>query len=459
MSNPRLRDPLRRPDFRRLALSYAVNELGDWLGIVALSVLVFDQTDSALATALLFVGTGFLPALLTPVVVARLERPPPRFVLPAIYAGEAAAFGALALLAGHFSLAAVVVVATIDGALALTARSLTRAVSATMLEPRGELRAGNAILNVAFTGGAAVGPAVAGVVVAAFGAQTALLLDAISFYAIAWILLGARRLPHAEPEPGQLREQVRAGLGYIRGNLTLRRLLGAQTLALVFFSAVIPIEVIYAKETLGAGDTGYGLMLGSWGGGMVLGSIVFATLRRAPLPLLLFFSTLAIGAGYLGMAAAGTLALACVAAAVGGVGNGVQWVAVISSVQELTTQSMQARVIGVLESLGAATPGLGYLLGGLIATGFDPRATFLVAGIGVVSIALVAAPLLGRKWPESSEEPALDERPHGLDAGLEIMVELIPQGRSTRHGGEPPTQSSTGRGRGNPVQPEAEVRR
>ena len=90
MSNPRLRDPLRRPAFRRLALSYAVNEMGDWLGVVALSVLVFELTGSALATALLFIGTGFLPALMTPFFVARLERPPPRFVLPAIYAAEAA---------------------------------------------------------------------------------------------------------------------------------------------------------------------------------------------------------------------------------------------------------------------------------------------------------------------------------------------------------------------------------
>ena len=81
-------DPLRRPAFRRLAISYAVNELGDWLGIVALSVLVFDLTGSALATAALFLGTRFLPALLAPLLVARAERPPPRFVLPAIYAAR-----------------------------------------------------------------------------------------------------------------------------------------------------------------------------------------------------------------------------------------------------------------------------------------------------------------------------------------------------------------------------------
>jgi MFS family permease len=300
MGSPGLLAPLRRRPFRRLAISYAVNEMGDWLGIVALSVLVFEQTGSALATALLFIGTGFLPALLTPLAVARLEHPPPRFVLPTIYAGEAAAFGALALLAGHFSLTGVVIAATIDGALALTARTLTRAVSAAMLEPEGELRAGNAVLNVAFTGGAALGPAIAGAVVAAMGVQSALLLDAISFYAIACILLTAKPMPHVEPEPGRLREQVRAGLSYVRGHVTLRRLLVAQSVALIFFSAVIPIEVVYAKETLGAGDTGYGVMLGSWGAGMVLGSVVFATLRRASLPMLLFFSTIAIGAGYLG---------------------------------------------------------------------------------------------------------------------------------------------------------------
>ena len=43
MPEPGLRDPLRRPLFRRLAVSYAVNELGDWMGIVALSVLVFER--------------------------------------------------------------------------------------------------------------------------------------------------------------------------------------------------------------------------------------------------------------------------------------------------------------------------------------------------------------------------------------------------------------------------------
>src|SRR3954463_8780410 len=216
MPEPQLTAPLRRPLFRRLAASYSINELGDWMGIIALSVLVFDQTGSALATAALFLGTRFLPALFAPVLVAQAERPPPRFALPIIYCCEAAAFGGLALLAGSFSLAPVVALAAIDGALALAGRALTRAVVATALEPTGELRAGNALLNIAFTGGAAIGPGIAGLVVAGFGVQTALLLGAASFYAIAWILFRAGPLPQAEPDPSPVRERVRAGVAYIR---------------------------------------------------------------------------------------------------------------------------------------------------------------------------------------------------------------------------------------------------
>ncbi|HEU4393060.1 MAG TPA: MFS transporter [Solirubrobacterales bacterium] len=439
MSKPTLIDPLRRRGFRRLALSYAVNELGDWMGIVALSVLVYDRTGSALATAVLFLGTGFVPAVLAPLLVARVERPPPRFVLPVLYAGEAAAFAGLALFASHFSLAAVFVLATLDGAIALAARALTRAVVAAMLEPAGELRSGNAILNVAFTGGAAVGPAIAGLVVAGFGVEAALLLDAVSFYAIAWILFAAGPLPQAVPDPGNMLERLRAGFAYISRHLRLRHLMLAQGAAFVFFAAVIPVEVIYAKETLGVGDSGYGLLLASWGTGMVLGSFVFAALRGASLPYLLFLSTATIGLGYIGMAVAPVLAVACLASIVGGVGNGVQWVAVVSAVQELTSENMQARVMSVLESIGAAMLGVGYLAGGLIAATVDPRATFFFAGLGVLAIVAVFAPILGTKWSDR----VVMSNPSWLDGQDDVVLELLPGSIAGTIGGSRSVQSDS----------------
>jgi MFS family permease len=390
--------PLRRPAFRRLAASFTLNELGDWLGIVALAVLVFDQTDSAFATTGLFLGTRFLPALLSPALVTRVERTPPRFALTAIYCCEAAAFATLALLVDNFSLALVIAVATLDGTLALAGRSLTRAVTSVMLEPTGELRSGNAILNIGFTAGAAVGPALGGLIVAGLGLQTALLLDALSFLLIA-VLMAAGPLPYAEPEEGRWRDRIRAGLAYVRTRVPLRRLLLAQGAAFVFFAAVIPIEVIYAKETLGSGDSGYGALLASWGVGMVFGSLIFARLRRSGFPLLLVGSTLAVGAAYLGLAAAPTLVVACAVSVLGGAGNGVQWVSMVSAIQEMTRSSMQARVMSVLESIGAAMPGLGFVVGGLVTTGHSPRTAFLVAGTGILLVLLFAArSLAGTPW-------------------------------------------------------------
>jgi MFS family permease len=229
-------------------------------------------------------------------------------------------------------------------------------------------------------------------------------------------------MPLAEAEDGRMRDRVRAGLAYIREKALLRWLLIAQGAAFVFFAAVIPIEVVYAKETLGVGDAGYGLMLASWGVGMVLGSLLFAAVRSASLALLLFLSTLAIGAGYVGLALAPTLALACAASVVGGAGNGVQWVSAISAVQELTVERMQARVMSVLESIGAAMPGVGFALGGLIAAVASPRLTFLVAGLGVFAIVAIMAPILGSKWPERLVPPGSTE----LDSGNDVVLELIP---------------------------------
>jgi MFS family permease len=416
--------PLRRPLFRRLAATYAINEMGDWMGIIALSVLVYEATNSPLATAALFVGTRFLPAFLAPLLVTRIERPPPRFVLPLIYCGETAAFGALALIAPHFSLAAVIVLATIDGTLALAGRALTRSVVASLLGPADELRAGNAVLNVSFTAGAALGPGLAGLVVAGLGLQAALFLNAASFYLVAWILFTAGSMPRAEPEEGGTADRVRAGIRYLRDNLVLRRLLIAQGAAFVFFSAVIPIEVIYARQTLGTSDTGYGVMLASWGVGMVLGSLVFARARRAPLILLLGLSTLAVGIGYLGLAAAPSLIVACIASVVGGTGNGVQWVSVISAVQELTESGMQARVMAVLESIGAAMPGIGFAVGGLIAAIATPRTTFLVAGLGVLAIVgLVGATLGGSRGRRLTKAPGFP-----LDETNDVVLELLPGG-------------------------------
>jgi hypothetical protein len=88
-----------------LATSYAVNELGDNLGVVALALLVLEGTDSALATTGLFLCSRFVPAFVAPALTARLDRLLVSRSLPFLYVLEAIAFAGLAVIAStRFSL-------------------------------------------------------------------------------------------------------------------------------------------------------------------------------------------------------------------------------------------------------------------------------------------------------------------------------------------------------------------
>jgi MFS family permease len=406
--------PLRLRGFPQLASAYTVNELGNWVGEIALAILVYDQTGSPLATAGLFLGMQFAPSLIAQGIIARLEVIGTRSVLPALYVGEAAVFVALAATVDNFSLALVIALAALDGTLAIAARTFTRASAAAVLSPSDQVREGNAIINVGFTAAGAAGPAIAGVVVAALGVQTALLIDAGSFVAVAVVLGATRSLPQVRGEPQPWRIRLREGFAYVRGMPVLFWLLAMQAAAFVFFTLVLPIEIVYAKETLGAGNSGYGALLSAWGVGMVVGSLLFvAVARRASLRAQLFYSTALIGIAYLVMAAAGTLVVACAAACVGGIGNGMQWVTLMSAVQELTEDRFQSRVVGLLESIGRVMPGVGFILGGVIAHLLDPRASFVVAGVGALTVLAVAMPLLRRVEWTGGGPPKADASPPG----------------------------------------------
>src|SRR5919197_3224261 len=91
--------PVAVSPFGRLLSSYTLNELGDSVGVVALAVLVYDRTQAVAPTAAFFMVAKFLPALLAPVLTARIDQVALRRSLPAVYVVEAAAFALLALIA------------------------------------------------------------------------------------------------------------------------------------------------------------------------------------------------------------------------------------------------------------------------------------------------------------------------------------------------------------------------
>ena len=383
---------MRRKPFGRLLTAYTVNQIGDYVGLVALGILVYAETRDPLAVTALYVAMQFLPALIAPLLTARLDQRSLRSTLAALYLVEGLLFAALGLLATNFLLTVTLVLVLIDGALMLTARGLLRAATSDVLEPAGLLRRGNGLLNVGFALGFVGGAALGGVLVETFSVETALFIDAASFSICAVLLAassGITETKHVQRVP--LQQRLMEGLGYVRNNTPIRLLLIGEGLAIVCFTLVVPIEIVYAKETLQTNDAGYGSLIAAWGFGVVLGSALFlGTTKRSPQRLILL-STISIGIAYIGIGSVRTLWAACLFSILGGAGNGVQWVSVMTALQEATPPELQARITGLLEAVASAATGVGFIVGGLLTSVTSPVVAFTASGIAVLALCVAAA--------------------------------------------------------------------
>jgi hypothetical protein len=382
---------LRIPAYRRLLAAYALNELAFMIGSVALALLVYGRTHSALGAAAFFLFAQFVPALLSPLCVARLDQSPPRLVLPVLYWLEAVVFVVLAWVASrHFTVVIVVALALLDGVVALTARALARAATVSVTTAAGLLREGNAVANAGFSLCFMLGPGLGGALVAAGGTSAALLVDAGLFGLMGLTLATAQGLPEPSAVRIPARGRVRAALDYVRTQKPIRDLLLLQAVAVLFFTISVPVEVVFAQHSLHAGAAGYGALLSAWGLGAVAGAAVYARWRGLPNRYLIVFGAGCLGVGFLVMAAAPTLAVAIVGAASAGIGNGVESVAVRTALQEEVEDQWMALMMSLYEALFQSVPGVGIVIGGAITALGSPRAALAVAGAGSWAITVAA---------------------------------------------------------------------
>lgn len=266
----------------------------------------------------------------------------------------------------------------------------------------GDLTRANALVGTTFSLSETVGPALGGLLVAFVGVEAAFVLDAVT-YLISAAFLSRIPLPRPQGESGAgFGRELKAGLGYLAGaRVPLALVLGA-FLTMLTINATVPAEVFLAKETFGAGNVGYGLLVGLWGGGMVLGSALIAALgdRVSLMPLYLF--SLFVAA--LALAATGlspTFVFALGALVVAGAVNGIDDVATNTILQKRVPDAFLGRVFAVKFLGYGAGEALAFPVGGLVVDAVGPRSTYLYAGAatavaGSLILLLVLTASLGR---------------------------------------------------------------
>jgi MFS family permease len=254
-------------------------------------------------------------------------------------------------------------------------------------------RVTNAIgLNSAvFNSARVVGPAVAGVLIAAVGIAPAFLINAASYLAvIAGLLAMDPTRLHRLPPVDRAEGQVRAGLRYVWANPVLR-----STIALVAVVGALGLNYrvalpLLARFTFGGDASAYGALASIMAAGAVVGSLAAAR-RGRPSRALLLGSVAVFGLLSFAAAAAPTLIAEAVVLAPLGVASMTFLATANSTLQLASSPEMRGRVMALYGLVFLGSTPLGGLLGGWMAGQFGPRSILLLSGVSSLAAAGLAA--------------------------------------------------------------------
>ncbi|MFC7531865.1 MFS transporter [Actinoplanes sp. GCM10030250] len=424
--------PLRIGVFRLLWFAVLGSQIGTWMQTVGAQWLLLDEPNAGTLVSLVQTA-GTLPVLLlglpAGVVADSLDR---RRLLIGVQLFQLAVGVALTALtlAGEMSPALLLTLTFALGCgMAVTNPTYQSVIPE--LVPRPLIPSAASLGAISMNSARAIGPAIAGVLVAQAGPAAVFGINAATFLIFVVALLLWRRGPQDEgagPEP--FVAALRAGGRYVRYSPIMRRLLLRSSVFVVPAMALWALLPLVAGRRLGLGASGYGLLLAALGIGAVLGALVMPKIRSALSGTAMLATasvTYALVLTILGTVRTPAVVIVALIPA------GTAWMAVLSSlnaeVQLLLPHWVRARGLATYQVVFFGGQALGSLAWGVLADRIGLVEAFLIAAAltlaGAATIPL--APLLTSRhlnrdpatpWPE----PQLTHQPE-RDAGP-VVVEV-----------------------------------
>jgi MFS family permease len=274
--------PLRQPHFRSLWIASVISNIGAWMEDVGEAWLMTSQTPSPLLVALLQTAESlplFMLALPAGALADVADRRRLLLYTQIWLCVAATALGALTLLDLTTPMVLLVFAFTVGIATALNVPAW-QAITQELV-PREQLAAAAALGAVGFNIARAVGPAIGGLLVAAFGPGAVFLLNAAAFPAVILALYRWKRRAPTNIAPAErFVTAMRAGVRYAFHAPVFRAVM-IRTVAFIFFgSALWALLPIVARRELQLTSIGYGLMLGCLGSGAIAGALFLPRLRN-----------------------------------------------------------------------------------------------------------------------------------------------------------------------------------
>lgn len=428
--------PLRRRAFRWLWLGVLISWTGIWMQTVGAQWLVVHAPNAPVLVSLVQ-AANFLPVMLLAlpggVLADSFDR---RWLLFTVQAYVFVVCILLAVLTATGQVTPTLLLAFTFALGAAGAVQLpTWGATIPELVPRTQLRAASGLDLVSVNVSRAIGPALAGLVIAHLGGVPVVFaLNGISVVFLAIALLAWRR-PRAGPGGGRERfvPALRAGGRYVWHDPVVRRILFRAITFFVPAAALWALLPVIASRRLGLGADGYGALFGALGAGAVIGALV---LRRVRTRLSTNGIIGAAGIVYAAALAVIVLTFSFPAALTILVFAGLAWMAATSTLQaELQLVLpiwVRARGVAIYAITFAGSQAAGALIWGLVANQIGLRPTVLFAAVvvlaGVVAGILLRVPETGRLDPRPASiywtDPQLAFEPGPETGPVLVQVEF-----------------------------------
>jgi MFS family permease len=391
---------LRSRNYRLFFTGQSISLIGTWMTRIATSWLVYRLTDSALLLGVSgFAGQipAFFLAPIAGVWIDRWDRHRTLVVTQILSMVQSFALAALAL-SGAINIWWIILMVLFQGLINAFDMPARQAFVIEMIERRADL--GNAIaLNSSMVNGARlVGPAIAGLVIAAMGEGYCFLIDGISYIAVVISLL-AMRLPkvRAPRTEKRVHQELAEGWRYIIESPVIRSILTLLALLSLIAMPYTVLMPIVAGQVLHGGAHTLGFLMGASGVGALI-SAVTLVLRKSVLGLgrMIALSAGLFGGGLMLLSTSRILWLSLALMVVTGFGMMQQLAASNTILQTIVADDKRGRVMAfyTLAVLGV-TP-IGSLCAGLAAASMGAPATLFCGGVCCIGGAIWFA----RRLPE-----------------------------------------------------------
>jgi MFS family permease len=381
----------RRPLYA-LYLADSISLVGNAVALLAVPWFVLVTTESAVLTGLA-VFFNFLPAVLAAffggVIVDRFGFRTTSVVADLASAGAVAAIPLIHTTVGIelWQLMALVFLGALLDAPGATAR---QALFPDVVELAGvRMERASGIRGSIQQGSVLVGGPLGGVLVASFGATTALWLNAASFVVSAAIVAGA--IPRVQHEldaeaPGGFLGELVEGMRFIWRHRLIRAIV-LTVLLTNFLDAPDPVLFpVFARESYGSA-TDLGLMYGVVGGAGLVGALAYSAVgHRLPRRLTFVGCFSVVPLMYLALATLPPLPATLAALAVVGFAAGPLNPLLLTVASEVVPPRLRGRVFGATRAGAWAAIPLGILLGGVVVEQIGVATTFLAIGLCYLAV-------------------------------------------------------------------------